>query len=150
MSPRLRRSSLGLALVLVACRFSAGDRDTIEGLLADQAAAWNRGDLDGFLRAYEPSEDLIFTSGGAVRRGFAATRERYQARYGASAESMGRLAFEILGVRSLGRNGAVVLGRWRLTETPSAGAGVFTLAFARTHAGWRIVHDHTSADTPTP
>jgi ketosteroid isomerase-like protein len=59
---------------------------------------------------------------------------------------MGHLDFEILDVRGLGDDGAVVLGRWRLTDTPEAGAGVFSLAFLRTGEGWRIVHDHTSAD----
>jgi hypothetical protein len=62
---------------------------------------------------------------------------------------MGTLAFEVLDLRPLGRDGAVVLGRWTLTDTPQAGAGVFTLATLRTPEGWRIVHDHTSAD-PAP
>lgn len=151
MSPPLRRSVLGLALVLAGCRFGASDRAALAGVLSDQAAAWNRGDLDGFLRAYEPSDALIFTSGGGVRRGFAATRERYLQRYGGATETMGQLAFEILDIRPLGgRNGAVVLGRWRLTDTPQSGEGVFTLALVRTPAGWHIVHDHTSSDPPGP
>jgi ketosteroid isomerase-like protein len=58
---------------------------------------------------------------------------------------MGSLAFEILDVRGLGADGAIVLGTWTLTETPKAGSGVFSLGMLRTPAGWRIVHDHTSA-----
>ena len=41
-----------------------------------------------------------------------------------------------------------MLGRWKLTDTPNAGAGVFSLGFQRTSAGWKIIHDHTSLDTP--
>jgi len=126
-----------------------GDRAAILQVLHDQQAAWNRGDLDAFLRGYEPSPDLVFTSHGAVRRGFAETRARYFTRYGAhqdGASAMGQLAFEVLDVRALGEDGAVVLGRWRLTGTPNAGGGVFSLAFLRTRDGWRIVHDHTSSD----
>lgn len=58
-------------------------------------------------------------------------------------------AFEVLQVTPLGADGAVVLGRWRLTETPSPGSGVFSLVLERRGSVWRIVHDHTSSD-PTP
>lgn len=130
---------------------ASADRAAILQVLHDQEAAWNRGDLDAFLRGYEPSPALVFTSGGSVRRGFAETRTRYFSRYGTRTDGrdvMGRLEFEVLDVRGLGDDGAVVLGRWRLTGTPEAGAGVFSLAFLRTPAGWRIVHDHTSSDAP--
>lgn len=127
-----------------------GDHAAILQVLRDQQAAWNRGDLEAFLRGYEPSPALVFTSRGNVRRGFAETRARYLSRYGArdGRDVMGRLEFEILGVRGLGDDGAVVLGRWRLTGTPEAGGGVFSLAFLRTPDGWRIIHDHTSSDAP--
>jgi beta-aspartyl-peptidase (threonine type) len=130
------------------CRFAADDRRAIEGALADQASAWNRGDIEGFLRVYEQSEALVFTSGGQIRRGFAAARERYLERYAARGkETMGHLEFEVVDVRGLGPRAAVVLGRWRLTETDVGGAGVFTLAFHRDGRRWFIVHDHTTLDT---
>lgn len=146
-----------ISVLLAACiacaharsGFSPQDRAAILQVLGDQQAAWNRGDLEAFLRGYDRSPDLVFTSGGRIRRGYAETRARYLARYGKDgAAGMGRLAFEVLELRALGDDGALVLGRWRLTETPEAGAGVFSLAFLRTPAGWRIVHDHTSADAP--
>jgi beta-aspartyl-peptidase (threonine type) len=144
-SPR----ALALALLAVAantgCSFRARDRQAIDDLLHAQVAAWNHGDLDGYLRAYEPSDALVFTSGGAINRGFSATRARYLQRYAArGSETMGHLALELLEIRALGRDGAVVLGRWSLTATPAAGEGVFTLVLLRTRGGWRIVHDHTS------
>jgi len=137
---------------LLACTpsFEPSDRAAIEALLAEQAAAWNRGDLDGFMAGYERSEALVFTSGAQIRRGWQTTRDRYEERYGSGDGSdMGQLAFEILDVRALGGDGAVVLGRWTLSATPQAGTGVFSLATVRTPEGWRIVHDHTSAD-PNP
>ena len=117
-------------------------------LLDHGAAAWNRGDLDGFMAGYAHTPDLVFTSGGKVRHGWDETYAKYKAKYGADHSTMGRLAFEILGVQALGADGAIVLGRWALTDTPNAGAGVFSLGFQRTPAGWRIVHDHTSLDAP--
>lgn len=134
-----------LGLTGAACRFTSGDRQAIEGLLREQVIAWNRGDLEGFMRAYERSEALVFTSGGAIRRGFAAARARYLERYGArGVETMGHLDLERVDVRGLGRRGAVVLGHWRLTGAATAGSGVFSLALVRGRDGWRIVHDHTS------
>jgi len=163
----MRPLALTLACLLgpladLACAHTGGfggdDRTAIVAVLRAQQDAWNRGDLEGFLRGYEPSPDLLFTSGGKVRRGFAATRARYRSRYlgstaASTAESrtanrMGQLEFEVQDIRGLGRDGAIVLGHWRLTSTPEAGEGVFSLAFLRTPAGWRIVHDHTSLATP--
>ncbi|MCB9566990.1 MAG: DUF4440 domain-containing protein [Myxococcales bacterium] len=159
MSPRLA-NALALALALLAlaptsgCRgersFSDGDRQAIAAVLEAQAAAWNAGDLEGFMGAYEDSEDLVFTSGGAIRRGYATTRERYRQRYGDDRSTMGALSFELLEIQPLGADGAIVLGRWRLRETPAAGEGVFSLALRRDPEGWRIVHDHTSAAPAEP
>lgn len=154
----MRRASLAiLTLVLVSCsptvesepppRFTDADRGAIEALLADQATAWNEGDLKAFMAGYEQSEELVFTSGAKIRRGWETTRERFEDRYGSGQDSnMGKLAFEVLDVRPLGADGAIVLGKYKLTETPEAGGGVFSLGLVRTPEGWRIVHDHTSSE----
>ena len=118
-------------------------------VLEGQRAAWNSGDIDGFLSGYEESEALLFTSGAQIRRGFAQTRDKFKARYGEAPQTMGTLGFEILDVRALGScsEAAVVLGRWQLTDTPNAGSGVFSVIVEHQADGaWRIVHDHTSAD----
>jgi ketosteroid isomerase-like protein len=147
-----RRSALVVLAVAVAvlagCRrgFTASDRSAVEAVLGRQQAAWNRGDLPAYLDAYARTPELIFTSGGKIRSGWEETRAAYQRRYGASQAGMGRLTFDILGVQAVGSDGAVVLGRWRLTDTPQAGGGVFSVVLERRPEGWRIVHDHTSSD----
>ncbi|GEM_PF-299005 len=125
------------------------DPGPVTAVLADQRKAWNRGDIEGFLAGYERSPELLFTSGAAVRRGFDETRAKFRARYGDDPETMGQLGFEILDVRPLGAcaQAAVVLGRWRLEDTPEAGAGVFSVILEHQIQGWKIVHDHTSAAT---
>jgi len=128
---------------------SAGfEAAAVVAVLDEQRAAWNAGELDGFLAGYERSDALLFTSGATIRRGFDATRDKYRARYGEARETMGTLAFEILDVRPLGRcaDAAIVLGRWALSETAEAGSGVFSLVLERDDDGWLIVHDHTSSD----
>src|SRR5512147_3014115 len=64
----------------------------IVALLDSQAAAWNRGDLRGYMSGYWNSDSLVFTSGGRVRRGWQATLEAYTASYG-NPERMGTLSF---------------------------------------------------------
>ncbi len=134
-------------LMLAACAHSF-DEAPIRQVISTQQDAWNKGDLDGFMAGYDHSPDLVFTSGGHIRRGYDETIAKYKARYGTDKSTMGHLAFEILQVQPLGADGAIVLGRWNLTDTPNAGHGIFSLGFRRTPDGWRIVHDHTSSDTP--
>jgi ketosteroid isomerase-like protein len=140
-----------IALVLAACApraFGPDDDRAVRAVIDAQRDAWNRGDLAAYMDGYARTDELVFTSGGKIRRGWAETFAKYQAKYGGSRETMGHLDFAILAVQPLGADGAIVLGRWRLTDTPAAGAGVFSVAFVRTQAGWRIVHDHTSLDGP--
>lgn len=128
------------------------DPNAVTAVLEAQSKAWNDGDIEGFLGGYERSEALVFTSGGHVRRGFEETRTKFRARYGSASDSMGHLSFDMLDVRGLGRcrDAAVVLGRWRVTDSAEAGSGVFSVLLERDAGGaWHIVHDHTSSD-PEP
>jgi ketosteroid isomerase-like protein len=150
----VRLTAICLAIasaILPACRqaprrFSDADRSAVLAVLEQQRVAWNRGDLTTYMKGYVHSDELVFTSGGQVRRGWQATADRYQARYGGDRAGMGQLAFEALGVQPVGADGAVVLGKWRLTDTPQAGGGVFSVVLERRPDGWRIIHDHTSSD----
>ncbi|MBV8757949.1 MAG: nuclear transport factor 2 family protein [Deltaproteobacteria bacterium] len=134
-------------LMLTACAHTFDDQP-IRAVITAQQDAWNKGDLDGFMAGYDHSPDLVFTSGGHIRKGYDETIAKYKAKYGTDKSTMGHLAFEILQVQALGADGAIVLGRWQLTDTPNAGKGIFSLGFRRTPDGWRIVHDHTSSDAP--
>ena len=109
----------------------------------DQVAAWNRGDIDGFMRGYWNSDDLIFVSGDNVTRGWRPTLERYKRSYDSRAK-MGTLAFSDLEIKVLSRDAAVVLGSWALARDKDNPHGKFTLTFRRFREGWRIIIDHTS------
>lgn len=123
--------------------FSVADRDAVVDVLRAQEAAWNRGDVVAFMAGYDQSKDLVFTSGGTIRRGYEATLAKYRKSY-ADKGAMGKLAFELIEVRALGPDSALVLGKWKLTETPKTGQGIYSLVMIRTKAGWRVIHDHTS------
>jgi len=120
------------------------DRAAIQQVLDDQAAAWNKGDLPGFMKGYLESDDLTFYSGNAKTKGWKATLERYQKKYQGTGKEMGKLKFEELSIEMLGDDHALVRGRFRLELKGETPTGIFTLILRKTKAGWRIIHDHTS------
>jgi beta-aspartyl-peptidase (threonine type) len=122
------------------------DRSAIRAVLTAQQEAWNRGDIDAFLKGYWHSPDLTFSGSNGIFRGWDAVMARYKKNYpGRSA--MGTLDFSNLEFRFLGTDAALVLGHWHLKREKDEIGGVFTLVFQRLPEGWRIIHDHTSAST---
>lgn len=117
-------------------------------VLHDQAAAWNRGDLAGYMAGYANTPALVFTSGGKVRRGWQEAFDYYQAKYARNPAAMGKLAFAVMQVDAIGADGAVVLGTWTLTSSERPATGVFSVVLERGAQGWRIIHDHTSLAAP--
>lgn len=122
-------------------------RQQIEQVLAEQARAWNQGNLDGFMEGYAKILTLRFASGGTTTYGWQETLDRYKHRYPDRA-AMGTLAFSDLDTTVLSADAAVVFGRWQLRSEKGNPGGLFTLLWRRTEAGWRIVADHTSAAAP--
>jgi ketosteroid isomerase-like protein len=114
----------------------------IRKVMDDQAAAWNRGDIDGFMKGYWNSEKLVFVS-NEVTRGWRPTLERYKKSYD-SREKMGTLTFSDLEITVLSKDAAVVLGNWSLARANDNPHGKFTLTFRKFKEGWRIIMDHTS------
>jgi ketosteroid isomerase-like protein len=118
----------------------------VENVLRQQAGAWNRHDLEGFMAGYWNSPALIFFSGAQKTSGWQSTLERYRARYQSEGHEMGKLEFSDLSIQQLSPDAAYVLGQFHLTmsdgKTPH---GLFTLIFRKFPEGWKIVHDHTSA-----
>ena len=115
----------------------------IRAVMNDQVAAWNRGDIDGFMLGYWNSPKLTFVSGANVTRGWQPTRDRYKKSYDSRAK-MGTLAFSDLEITVLSKDAAVVLGSWSLAREKDNPHGKFTLVFRKFKDGWRIVQDHTS------
>ena len=145
--------SIVVALAVMLNLFSARwakdrakeERQAIQDVLDTQVAAWNRGDLDGFMTGYWHSPDLTFFSGKDVTSGWQATLDRYRKLYqGEGPDKMGTLSFSDLEIDLLGPDSAFVRGRWKLVTSKEPLGGLFTLLFKKKPEGWRIVHDHTS------
>ncbi|MGI8639003.1 MAG: YybH family protein [Pyrinomonadaceae bacterium] len=117
--------------------------DDIRKVMNEQTAAWNRGNIEGFMQGYWNSPELVFVSGANVTKGWQPTLDRYKKNYDSKAK-MGALTFSDLEVDVLSKDAAVVLGSWSLQRESDNPHGKFTLIFRKFKDGWKIVHDHTS------
>jgi ketosteroid isomerase-like protein len=115
----------------------------IRQVMEAQTLAWNKGDIDGFMKGYWNSPRLLFVSGANVTRGWQPTIERYKKNYDSRAK-MGTLTFSDLEVDVLSKDSATVLGSWALAREADNPKGKFTLIFRKFKDGWKIIHDHTS------
>ena len=132
-------------LLAVLPLLAAAPEQDIRGVMDAQVAAWNRGDIQGFMEGYENSEATTFV-GTAITKGHALVLARYLKSY-PTREKMGTLRFTDIETRMLGTEYASVIGRFHLDRSSEAGgeaSGIFTLLFHRTGQGWKIILDHTS------
>jgi len=121
----------------------------IRRVLEEQAAAWNRGDVEAFLAGYWKSDATAFAGTQGILRGWQALRERYRRSY-PDRRAMGTLTFSGLEVTVLCDDAALVLGRWHLEREAGPTGGVFSLVLRRFPEGWRIIADHTSVVPAAP
>jgi ketosteroid isomerase-like protein len=155
LSPTL--PAIALLLLLSPLRLDSGQplppedspAAAITAVLQEQQAAWNRADLAAFMQGYWNSPELTFAGSSGITRGWQPVLDRYRKNY-PDQQAMGHLDFSALEVHPFGKDAAFVLGRWHLQRSSDDLGGIFTLVFQRFPQGWRIVHDHTSADAKTP
>jgi uncharacterized protein (TIGR02246 family) len=139
----------GLPLLLACLAISGTARagtlpsttQAIHALLDRSSAAWDRGDLDTFMRSYERSASTIYISSHTVIRGYAGIRAHYAS---AHPGAMGTLTFSQLAVRPLGTDYAVVVARWHIAMADGTKpTGLFSLVLHRSATGWGIIVDHS-------
>jgi len=145
------RTLLVAALVVIStmittaqAQFKPDSESAIRAVLDAQAAAWNRGDVEGYMDGYDRSPKTEFVGGDSITRGWQEVLDRYKKKYD-TRDKMGTLTFSDLEITMLGKDAALVLGRWRLKRATDEPHGTFTLLFRKTKSGWRIVHDHSSS-----
>ena len=146
-------SSLAVLFLVSGCQggteieavFSSADRQEILDQMAQQQAAWNRGDLEGFMSAYWNSDSLLFVGSRGPSYGWQTTLDNYKKSY-ATPQEMGALTFDVQNLEPVGVDHAVMLGAWRLDRTGGLDtlSGWFSLVWARKDLEWVIVRDHSS------
>lgn len=130
-------------MLLSSCLLFAQDKEAVMKVLETQRQAWNRGDIENYMRGYWKSDSLVFVGKAAPVYGWQSTLDRYKKSYPGKA-AMGQLTFDIIQVKVLDDNNAFVLGGWHLQRKKDTPGGYFTLWFRKINGEWRIVCDHTS------
>jgi len=141
----MRIHYLLLLFTIISCQpENVANKVLIKKVLNEQAIAWNKRDIEGYMAGYRQSDSLRFASGGNVSYGWQTTLDRYQKGYPDKA-AMGKLIFSDIDIDLISPESAVVFGKWELERETDHPWGLFTLIFKKTDEGWRIVHDHTSS-----
>ncbi|CAN5582701.1 hypothetical protein BH11PLA2_BH11PLA2_34750 [soil metagenome] len=126
---------------------SAGHSNAIENaksMLNLQQEAWNRGDINGFLSAYEMNDKITFYADDVISPGWVALSDRFTKSYVTEKKPMGQLTFSEVVYEPFPRDAVMVRGRWTLALGGPPRTGLFTILVKKTDTGWKIVHDHTS------
>jgi len=122
------------------------DHQRIRALFESACAAWNRGDLDGYLADYWHSDQVRWVSEGKVRYGFEAIAAACKARFD-SPDNMGSLEVADLEIQLPGESDALVFGAWTQTTRTARHHGVFTVHLKKMDDEWLIVSDHSSSSS---
>jgi len=126
---------------------TVAEEAAIRALLLKQQEDWNEGSIEGFMDGYVRSDSLRFVGGSGEVLGWNSTLERYLRTY-PDRTVMGMLTFDLRDIDILGHQHAMVFGSYSLERASDNPTGLFTLILVKTtNDGWRIIHDHTTADT---
>lgn len=134
--------SILLAFALVSAAQST-DEKAIRNLLAEQTAAWNRGDIESFMNGYWENDSLMFIGKSGVTYGWTNTLNNYKKGYPDTA-AMGQLAFTLIKVEKISRKYFQVVGKWFLKRSIGDVGGHYTLLLRKINRKWVIVADHSS------
>lgn len=115
----------------------------IRQILNDQTTAWNRGDIETFMKGYWKSDSLMFIGKNGVTRGWQRTLDNYRKGYPDTA-AMGKLSFDLVDIKKLSSRYYHVVGKWMLKRSIGDLSGHYNLLFKKIKGNWVIVADHSS------
>jgi hypothetical protein len=130
-------------MTITATAQNSKDEKKILQILDNQSKAWNRGDLDSFMKGYWENDSLMYIGKNGVTYGYAQTLASYKKNYGDTAR-MGKLTFHILHVKKLSSEYYQVVGQWFLKRSAGDVGGHYTLLFRKIKGEWVIISDHSS------
>lgn len=134
-----------ICLIFTYLAAFCGDKNetSILKVLSEQAAAWNRGDIESYMKGYWNHDSLVFIGSKGPVYGYNATLQRYKSAY-TDTVKMGKLFFSDIKLKKLSSRYYFVSGRWELRRSIGDLSGFFTLIFQKFSRDWFIVADHSS------
>ena len=121
----------------------SADELCIRKVLNDQTAAWNRGNIEAFMKGYWESDSLMFVGKNGVTYGWQNTLNNYKKNY-PDTSAMGKLSFTLISVKQLSSRHFFIVGKWYLKRSIGDISGHFTLLFKKIKSHWVIIKDHSS------
>ena len=134
---------IGLLLFSIRAVAQSSDELLVRKVLNKQTAAWNRGDIDGFMKGYWESDSLMFVGKNGVTYGWKNTLNNYKKNY-PDTGAMGKLDFNLISVKRLSFQYFFVVGKWHLKRSIGDVGGHFNLLFKKIKNNWVIITDHSS------
>lgn len=132
-----------LFIVTKTVTAQSADETAIRKILDEQTAAWNRGDIESFMKGYWENDSLMFIGKSGVTYGYTNTLNNYKKGYPDTA-SMGQLIFTLIQVKKLSKEYYHITGKWFLKRSVGDVGGHYTLVFRKINGRWVIVSDHSS------
>lgn len=115
----------------------------VVALLQQQAADWNRGDIDAFMEGYWKSDELVFIGSRGPTFGWQKTLENYKKGY-PDLSAMGKLSFDLISVTQQSKKVVSVVGKFTLEREHDQPTGHFLLLVKKIKGTWKVIADHTS------
>ncbi len=136
-----------MLLVLLTCSLysfaQSSDELAVRKILNIQLEAWNRGNIESFMKGYWENDSLIFVGKNGITYGWENTLKNYKSNY-RDTTAMGKLSFVIISVKQLSPYYFFVIGKWHLQRSLGDLSGHFTLLFMKIKNKWSIICDHSS------
>lgn len=121
----------------------SADEKAIRQILHDQTEAWNRGNLEDFMKGYWNNDSLMFIGKSGVTYGYQNTLNNYKKGYNGP-DQMGTLTFNLIKLEPLSKDYYFVVGKWHLKRNAGDVGGHYTLLFRKIKGTWVIISDHSS------
>ncbi|MFD1314677.1 YybH family protein [Namhaeicola litoreus] len=116
------------------------DKKDILEVLDMQTEAWNKNDLEGFMKGYWQSEELKFFGASGLTSGWENTLNNYKKGY-PSSDHTGILNFKIHSISPINEGAYYVMGEFFLERKVGDANGVFMIIFKKIQGEWKIIAD---------
>ena len=129
--------------IVMRSQAQSKNETTIRNILNEQTRAWNKGDINGFMKGYWENDSLMFIGKTGITYGWTNTLNNYKKGYPDTA-AMGKLTFTLFSVKRLSKRHYHVVGKWFLKRSIGDVGGHYTLLFQKINGRWVIIADHSS------
>lgn len=139
----LKAAACVICLLPFTALAQSDDEKTVRQMLHDQTVAWNKGNIEEFMKGYWNNDSLMFIGKNGVTYGYQNTLNNYKKNYNGP-DQMGTLTFNLIKVEQLSPEYYFVVGKWHLQRNAGDVGGHYNLLFRKIKGQWVIVADHSS------